>query len=124
MFEYDAEIALCSKPPRDVLQISNLRVTFNASKPVGQRVVSLETGGRHCESGHTQQFEPVNRTQVYRVVGNSFLMNGGDGFNVIKKNKQNHVYVPICSALIQCNHNEVDSVSIFLFAAKDHSIWI
>lgn len=50
-------------------QVSGLRATYDLSRPVGARLVSLELGGK-----------PVEDARTYRVATNSFLAEGGDGY--------------------------------------------
>ena len=54
-----------------VLQVSNLTYQWNETLPTGSKVIdsSVEVGG-----------EPLVDGQTYRVVANSFLEGGGDGF--------------------------------------------
>ncbi|MGQ9754296.1 MAG: bifunctional metallophosphatase/5'-nucleotidase [Thermaceae bacterium] len=59
------------------LQVSGLRYTFDLSKPVGSRVVQVEV---KTEKG----FVPLDLEATYRVVVNSFIAAGGDGFEVLK----------------------------------------
>lgn len=90
-FEICAERSFASKLVRNLLQVSGLKVTYNITNPIGQRVVSVETRCRRCEPNSRQQYEPINRAQTYRVVSSNFVLNGGDGFTVVEQNKRNHV---------------------------------
>ncbi|MFN7171706.1 MAG: bifunctional metallophosphatase/5'-nucleotidase [Fimbriimonadaceae bacterium] len=59
------------------LQVSRgFQYTFDATKPVGERVVSF-----------TLNDKPLAPNQVYRVVLNNFTANGGDGFRVFAESK-------------------------------------
>jgi 5'-nucleotidase len=60
-----------------ILQVAGLRVTVDASKPVGHRIVSITD-----ESG-----TPIDPKRTYTVAMNSFLIDGGDGFTVFKESK-------------------------------------
>jgi 5'-nucleotidase len=55
-----------------VLQISGLTYRWDASRAVGDRVVELRKDGA-----------PIDPATAYRVVVNSFLAGGGDGFSVL-----------------------------------------
>ncbi|MGC9527770.1 MAG: bifunctional metallophosphatase/5'-nucleotidase [Limnospira sp.] len=59
-------------------QIAGLQFTWNPEAPVGSRVKSVNL----ISQDGTQQSLDVNAT--YRVITNSFLMNGGDGYEVFK----------------------------------------
>lgn len=91
VFEFNAKRTFGHKIVKNLLQISGLRVTFNITKPIGQRVVSVETRCRRCESNSAQQYEPIDETQSYRVIVNNYMILGGDGFTIITKNQRNHV---------------------------------
>jgi len=58
------------------LQVSGLRVTVDAGRPVGRRVVSVEIDGR-----------PLDSEKTYRVVTNDFLAAGGDEYTMFRKGK-------------------------------------
>ncbi|WP_262402136.1 bifunctional metallophosphatase/5'-nucleotidase [Actinomadura sp. CNU-125] len=58
----------------NILQPSaNLRFTIDRSRPVGDRVSGITVDGR-----------PVDPATGYRVVANQFLLDGGDGFTVLR----------------------------------------
>lgn len=50
-------------------QVSGLRVTYDLARPVGARAVAVAVGGA-----------PLEDDRTYRVVTNSFLAEGGDGY--------------------------------------------
>ena len=56
-----------------MLQISGLRYSWDASRPVNGRVVDIQKNG-----------VPIKRNAVYSVTINSFLASGGDNFSVFK----------------------------------------
>jgi 5'-nucleotidase len=51
--------------------VSGLTYTFDPSKPVGQRIVSVTING-----------EPIDKTETYTMVTNDFLAAGGDGYTM------------------------------------------
>jgi 5'-nucleotidase len=55
-------------PPR-IMPVSGLTYTWDASKPLGARVIDAKVENL-----------PLSPTRVYRVVANDFLAGGGDGF--------------------------------------------
>lgn len=67
-----------------MLQISGICVIFNTTKSVGNRVKSLKIKINDAE------YEHVIHSKYYTVIVPSFLVNGGDGFTMIKSKKKNH----------------------------------
>ena len=57
-------------------QVSGLRARYDLSRPVGARLLSLEVAGR-----------PVDDHQRYRVTTNSFLAEGGDGYDAFRQGR-------------------------------------
>jgi len=67
------------QPRPRILQVSrNFSYTWDAAKPVGERVdiASITIDGK-----------PIDPAASYRVTVNNFLADGGDGFKVIKKGR-------------------------------------
>lgn len=60
------------------LQVSALRVTLDPSKEPGQRVQSIEIRN---DDG---LYEPLDPNKKYRVITNSFIAQGNDGFTMLK----------------------------------------
>lgn len=58
-------------------QVSGISFTFDAEKPVGERVVEVLFGD--------EEPEPIDYEAVYLVATNSFLAAGGDGFTMLEK---------------------------------------
>jgi 5'-nucleotidase/UDP-sugar diphosphatase len=52
-------------------QVSGMKVVVDPSRPVGERVVSVEIGGK-----------PLDETKVYRLATNDFMSRGGDGYEM------------------------------------------
>jgi 2',3'-cyclic-nucleotide 2'-phosphodiesterase (5'-nucleotidase family) len=57
-------------------QVSGLRARYDLSRPVGARLLSLEVAGR-----------PVDDHHRYRVTTNSFLAEGGDGYDAFRQGR-------------------------------------
>lgn len=57
--------------------VAGLRYTFDLSRPAGSRVSKVEV----LQGG---QFVPLDPGATYRTVVNSFIANGGDGFDSLK----------------------------------------
>ena len=57
-----------------ILQVSKgVEMQYDESKPVGQRVISVQINGK-----------PLEDERMYKVVTSNFLADGGDGFTVFK----------------------------------------
>lgn len=52
---------------RGMIQVSGLVAKYDLSKPIGQRLISLEIGGK-----------PADNNKIYKVATNSFIWEGGD----------------------------------------------
>ncbi|XP_055294825.1 apyrase-like [Sitodiplosis mosellana] len=70
-------------------QVSGMRVVYNMTNEEMNRVVSIEVMTVQ-DTDHTPKYEPLNPTKYYKCVSSSFLADGGDGFEMIKKYKRNH----------------------------------
>lgn len=66
---------------------TGFRVEFDISKPPGRRVKSLRILCTKCRVPH---YEPVKDETVYKVVLPSYMVNGGDGFSMIKDETLKH----------------------------------
>ncbi|XP_050353508.1 apyrase-like [Nymphalis io] len=65
-----------------VLQLSGLRVTYNVSKPEGQRVTSVTVG-------HEKSDVPLDPEAFYHLIVPAYLADGGDEFMMFKNGKRN-----------------------------------
>ena len=59
-----------------------MRVTFDLKRPVGQRVVKVET---KCTSCVVPRFEPLKKEGVYQAIMRDYVIDGGNGYTMIKK---------------------------------------
>ncbi len=64
------------------LQVAGMRYSFDASKPAGERVVSIEV-----QEG--ENWQPLDEDKTYLAVTNDYVRGGGDGFAVFKENAEN-----------------------------------
>ncbi|GAB4381637.1 MAG: 5'-nucleotidase C-terminal domain-containing protein [Elainellaceae cyanobacterium] len=60
-------------------QVAGLRFVWNPEAPAGQRIVDVQL---RTEDG---TYAPLDPTATYRVVTNSFLLTGGDGYSVFEQ---------------------------------------
>lgn len=72
--------------PRRFIQVSGLKITYDKSRPVNSRVVSVEILCRKCEK---PTFKPLQAEEWYRIASPFYFSQGGDGFNQLK-NKRNY----------------------------------
>lgn len=86
-----------------LMQISGARVTYNMSRPVNDRVISID-----ILNHKTSVYWPINSNEYYLCAAQKFLANGGDGYEMIKKYKRN----------LHNGPNDVDVVSNYLLNLK------
>ncbi|CAO1320937.1 unnamed protein product [Diamesa hyperborea] len=67
----------------EFLQMSGAQVTYNLSRPPGSRIVSIKV---LCSQCYVPELEAVDVTKVYKVLMQSILAAGADGFNKVLKN--------------------------------------
>ncbi|KAK7476208.1 hypothetical protein BaRGS_00032562 [Batillaria attramentaria] len=65
------------------LQTSGILITYDMSKPIGQRVQKVKVRCADCE---IPRFDDLELSKVYKVVMSNFIVNGGDGYDVIQEN--------------------------------------
>ena len=65
------------------LQVAGLRYAWDPSKPVGERIVSVEV--RNADG----EWEPLDPEAVYKVAANNFIRNGGDEYAVFAEKAMN-----------------------------------
>lgn len=63
-----------------MLQVSGLKVTFDYTKPVNKRVISVLARCADCD---VPTYEPLDPAKTYRVITSSFLQGGGDGYSML-----------------------------------------
>jgi len=62
-------------------QVAGLRFEFNPKAPVGKRILSIQI------QNSDGNYQPLAASSTYRVITNSFLLNGGDGYDVFQSGK-------------------------------------
>lgn len=70
-----------------ILSSTGLRVTYDLALSPGNRVQSVEVLCTKCQ---VPKYVPLDLQETYALVVPSYLANGGDGFDMIKNNKENH----------------------------------
>ncbi|CAK6956906.1 snake venom 5'-nucleotidase-like [Scomber scombrus] len=71
----------------EFLQVSGIYVEYDLSKSVNQRVVSLSM---LCTKCRVPKYEPLDLEKNYTVVMSSYIVDGGDGFTMIKDELLKH----------------------------------
>lgn len=64
-----------------------MRVVYNLTKEISDRVVSIDV---ITSDGRIPKYEPLDLNKSYHCIAHSFLADGGDGFDMVAKNKTNH----------------------------------
>src|SRR5262249_35783053 len=72
----------CPIPAGVFPQVSGLTIEADASRPAGDRIVSIKVGDA-----------PLDERQIYRIATNDFMARGGDGYTEFRDAK------PLLSAL-------------------------
>ncbi|XP_056445719.1 5'-nucleotidase-like [Gadus chalcogrammus] len=71
----------------EFLQIGGFHVEYLVSRPVGQRLVSLEA---LCTACRMPRYLPVVPDEEYKLVVTSFIADGGDGYDMLKDERLKH----------------------------------
>ncbi|XP_078086190.1 5'-nucleotidase [Mustelus asterias] len=71
----------------EFLQVAGVHVEFDLSKKQGHRVVRLDVLCSDCRVPH---YEPLKDSKVYKIIVNSYLAGGGDGFTMLKDKNLKH----------------------------------
>ncbi|XP_059178705.1 5'-nucleotidase-like isoform X2 [Physella acuta] len=72
------------------MQVSGMRVTYNMDRPVGQRVHELLVTCTQCD---IPRLENVQVDKHYKILATNFIINGGDGYDVLKNNIISRIYL-------------------------------
>lgn len=75
-----------------MLPSSGIKIVYNNTNPIGQRVVSVDL---LCNACTVPRYYPLELTKFYRIVVNSFMAGGGDGLSILNEQKRNHVIGPL-----------------------------
>ncbi|XP_052089226.1 5'-nucleotidase-like [Mytilus californianus] len=79
------------------LQYSGIKVKYNLTKPVQQRVVEALA---ICQNCTIPAYEPIDENLMYSLILNNFIRNGGDGYFMIRDNAvQSHTIGKLLSAI-------------------------
>lgn len=68
----------------EFLQMSGMQVVYDLNKPSGQRVAAIKILCAHCT---IPELEPLNVERDYKILMQSVLASGVDGFDAIIKNR-------------------------------------
>ena len=70
------------------IDVSGMRVVYDLQQVPGQRVTSLTIRCLECE---VPTYLPVEEEEIYNVLIGTFLIKGGDGYDVITNNLKKHI---------------------------------
>ena len=73
ILETSVSRSLEDEEPGRFLQVAGLKFVFNASRPVGSRVLAVTIGGK-----------PLDEKANYTIATTGFLFDGGDGYSILK----------------------------------------
>ncbi|XP_046972192.1 apyrase-like [Vanessa cardui] len=73
-------------PGARMVQVSGLRAVFDGALPINSRVMNATV---RCIECRIPRYEPLDLNKMYKMVSQSFLGGGGDGFSMISNNRQN-----------------------------------
>uniref|UniRef100_A0A182NS58 Apyrase n=1 Tax=Anopheles dirus TaxID=7168 RepID=A0A182NS58_9DIPT len=82
----------------DMMQMSGMRVTYDLSRPVGERVVSVAMRCRYCQ---VPRYEALDPERSYRVATGTYIRNGGSGYTMIPQRATNLVVGPVDIAVLE-----------------------
>ncbi|XP_023162274.2 apyrase isoform X1 [Drosophila hydei] len=85
-----------------MLQVSGLKVTFDYTKPVNKRVISVLARCADCD---VPTYEPLDPAKTYRVITSSFLQGGGDGYSMLSTGTDVQTSITDIDALISYTSN-------------------
>lgn len=75
-------VAQEGRSQRNMLHYSGMRVEFDMTQKVGERVKSVQIVCRKCS---VPVYEPLDPLKYYKICAPSFLADGGDGFTWFKE---------------------------------------
>lgn len=95
-----------------MMQMSGLKVVYNITRPVNDRVLSVDV---LCQKCLVPTYEPLDLTKTYRVIAQSFLAQGGDNFLMLSSNKKNYKWdiSPIVECMNLYNNQYLIRIVIF-----------
>lgn len=71
----------------EFLQVSGFHVEYDMSRPPGDRARSISV---LCTDCRVPVYEPLDDRRLYKVVLPSYMVEGGDGFSMIKEENLKH----------------------------------
>ncbi|XP_038824168.1 5'-nucleotidase-like [Salvelinus namaycush] len=71
----------------EFLQVSGFHVEYDMSRPPGERARSISV---LCTDCRVPVYEPLDDRRLYKVVLPSYMVEGGDGFSMIKEENLKH----------------------------------
>lgn len=63
----------------EFMQMSGIQVAYDMNKPSGMRVIEAKVLCAKCQ---IPELQPLDKSQMYKVVTQDFLVNGGDGYEM------------------------------------------
>ncbi|XP_030054996.1 5'-nucleotidase isoform X2 [Microcaecilia unicolor] len=91
----------------EFLQVGGIRVVYDLSKNSGNRVVKVEVVCTECR---VPSYVPLETDKIYKVVLPSYIVNGGDGFTVLKNEQIKHDSGDLTIAVISSSIRTMERV--------------
>ncbi|XP_030568582.1 apyrase isoform X2 [Drosophila novamexicana] len=85
-----------------MLQVAGLKVTYDYTKPVNSRVVSVLARCADCD---VPIYEPLEPAKIYRIASPDFLQGGGDGFTMLAEGTDLQISITDLEALLSYTSN-------------------
>lgn len=76
----------------NMLQVSGIKVKYDITKPLGERVVSLLV---LCNDCMIPSYQPLNPLKYYRVITNGYTVTGSTGFLQFSEHGRNKLAGPL-----------------------------
>lgn len=88
-----------------VVFAAGVKVTFDVSRPAGQRVVKALV---RCGKCLIPQYSAVDPNELYGIVISGFLANGGDGFSMFANNEYSETLREYTAVQLFPTHHSTD----------------
>lgn len=76
-----------------------MHVIYNKNKSVGSRVQSVMI---RCSDCNLPAYEPIQLDKQYKIIMSKYLINGGDGYTMIKEGTINNVILSKFNLMLIC----------------------
>ncbi|EDW66277.1 apyrase [Drosophila virilis] len=85
-----------------MLQVAGLKVTYDYTKPINSRVISVLARCADCD---VPIYEPLEPAKIYRIASPDFLQGGGNGFTMLAEGTDVQISITDLEALLSYTSN-------------------